>query len=296
MSISQYRKEVKQTGRDFYWHLAHSKAYVCENCGINFLSEEDKQSPILCHRCKEKERISADLAVNGIVIYNGKVVRKTLSATQAAIAFGFSDYMFRKLKRAKIIPGEQRGDTFWVDTQALDSLMRNGELTVNGEYKPITYTDLMREYQAKWYQRHKPGLTEKQRKRRCDKAWKAAHKEQINQHIRERKQADPIYKLKCQARTTIYKSFARTGNVKSERCEKLVGLSMDDFVAYLKQTYEQTYGRPWDGVADVHIDHIVPLATAQTEEDVKRLCNYTNLRLITAEDNQRKGAKLDYAI
>lgn len=158
-----------------------------------------------------------------------------------------------------------------------------------------------KELRARWYQEHKKEVLSKQRERRHsnaekDKAWKAAHKEQINQHIRERKQADPIYKLKCQARTTIYKSFARTGNVKSERCEKLVGLSMDEFVAYLKRTYEQTYGRPWDGVGDVHIDHIVPLATAQTEEDVKRLCNYTNLRLITAEDNQRKGAKLDYTI
>ena len=245
----------------------------------------------MCHRCKEKERTSADLAVNGIVIYNGKVVRKTLSATQSAIAFGFSDYMFRKLKRAKIIPGEQRGDTFWVDTQALDSLMRSGELTVKGEYRPIAHTDLIREYQAKWYQRHKPELTEKQRKRRHDKAWKAAHKEQINQHIRERKQADPIYKLKCQARTTIYKSFARTGNVKLERCEKLVGLSMDEFVTYLKETYEKTYGHPWDGIEPVHIDHIVPLATAQSEEDVMRLCHYTNLQLLTAQDNLAKGSK-----
>lgn len=232
----------------------------------------------------------------GITIYNGKRVLPQLSATQAAIAFGFSDYMFRKLKRAGIIPGEQRGDTFWVYVERLDLLMRSGQLTVDGEYKPISYTDLMREYQRKWYQRHKPELSEKQRKRRSDKKWKDAHKEQINLHIRERKQTDPIYKLKCQSRTMIYKSFARTGNVKSERCETIIGLPIDDFVSYLCGTFRNIYGREWDGAEAVQIDHIIPLATATTAEEVLRLCHYTNLRLLTAEDNQRKGAKLDYAI
>ena len=37
-----------------------------------------------------------------------------------------------------------------------------------------------------------------------------------------------------------------------------------------------------------HIDHIVPLATAQTEEDVIKLCHYTNLQLLTAKDNLEK--------
>lgn len=153
-----------------------------------------------------------------------------------------------------------------------------------------------KELRAQWYQDHKAEIRDRQRQRRSgstekDRAWRAAHREQINNHIRERKKADPVYKLKCQARTTIYKSFARTGNVKQERCEKLVGLSMDDFAAYLKRTYEQTYGIPWDGVDPVHIDHIIPLATAKSEDDVIRLCHYTNLQLLKAKDNLMKGSK-----
>lgn len=154
-----------------------------------------------------------------------------------------------------------------------------------------------KELRARWYQDHKSEVSEKQRKRRHsdaekDKAWKASHKEQINQHIRERKQADPVYKLKCQARTMIYQSFARTGNVKQERCESIVGLTIDNFIDYLRGTYEKTYGKEWDGVEAVHIDHIIPLATAQSEEDVKRLCHYSNLQLLTAQDNLKKGSKV----
>jgi hypothetical protein len=158
-----------------------------------------------------------------------------------------------------------------------------------------------KELRALWYQEHKEEIAEKRKERRTynaenNRKWKASHREQINQHEKERKQLDPVYKLKHQARNTIYHSFSRTGNAKSERCEKIVGLPIDDFVFYLKGTYREIYGKDWDGVEKVHIDHIIPLAAAATEKDVLRLCHYTNLRLITAEDNQRKGAKLNYAI
>lgn len=46
----------------------------------------------------------------------------------------------------------------------------------------------------------------------------------------------------------------------------------------------------------VHIDHIIPLATAKTEEDVIKLCHYTNLQLLKGEDNLSKGDKLDWKL
>lgn len=158
-----------------------------------------------------------------------------------------------------------------------------------------------KELRAKWYQDHKVEISAKQRERRhsnseSDKKRKAAHRDQINQHLRERKQTDPLFKLKCQARTAIYQSFARTGNVKQERCENITGLTINDLADYLCGTYEQTYGEKWDGVKAIHIDHIVPLATAKNEQDVKRLCHYSNLRLLTAEDNLKKGAKINFAV
>ena len=154
-----------------------------------------------------------------------------------------------------------------------------------------------KELRARWYQEHKAEILAKRKNNRKynaqkDKEWKDTHKEQINQHIRERKQVDPVYKLKCQARTMIYQSFARTGNVKQERCESIVGLTIDNFITYLEGTYERNYGKQWDGVEAVHIDHIIPLATAQSAEDVKRLCHYSNLQLLTAQDNLKKGSKV----
>lgn len=153
-----------------------------------------------------------------------------------------------------------------------------------------------KDLRSKWYQEHKEEVLAKQRERRKydsgkDKEWKSAHREQINQYVQRRKQCDPVYRLKCQVRNTIYRSFARTGNVKQERCEEITGISIDGLIEHLSRTFESKYGQAWDGKTAVHIDHIVPLATAKSEEDVIRLCHYSNLQLLTAQDNLKKGCK-----
>jgi hypothetical protein len=56
------------------------------------------------------------------------------------------------------------------------------------------------------------------------------------------------------------------------------------------------HGNPKDGVFDLNktwdIDHIIPITTAKTEDDVYRLNHYTNLQPLWAEDNMKKGDKL----
>ena len=71
---------------------------------------------------------------------------------------------------------------------------------------------------------------------------------------------------------------------------------MEFFAEYLLQTFKNNYGYEWNKVARVHIDHTTPLATATTEEEVSKLCHYTNLQLLKAEDNLNKKDKLDWRI
>lgn len=158
-----------------------------------------------------------------------------------------------------------------------------------------------KELRRQWYQAHKEEISAKKKQNResineAKRKYEKTHRDQINQHISERKANDPVYKLKCQARNTIYQSFIRTGNVKQERCENLTGLPLDAFAEYLLKTYQNNYGIPWDGKEAVHVDHIIPLATANSEEDVIRLCHYSNLQLLRAMDNIRKSDKLDYQL
>jgi 5-methylcytosine-specific restriction endonuclease McrA len=51
---------------------------------------------------------------------------------------------------------------------------------------------------------------------------------------------------------------------------------------------EQYCGQP------VHIDHIIPLSSAKTEDKVKKLCHYSNLQLLKPKDNLEKQVNSDY--
>ena len=116
------------------------------------------------------------------------------------------------------------------------------------------------------------------------------NKEKIKQYISS-KLKDNKYRMKKQVRNMLYDSFKRKNKIKKESAEQLLGCDLDFFISYLLETYKKNYGVDYDNKEKVHIDHIIPLATAETEEDVIKLCHYTNLQLLKAKDNLKKGAK-----
>lgn len=65
-------------------------------------------------------------------------------------------------------------------------------------------------------------------------------------------------------------------------------------VEFLKQHLEKQFknGMSWENHGKWHIDHIIPLASAKTQEKIEYLCHYTNLQPLWAKDNQSKGAKI----
>lgn len=145
-------------------------------------------------------------------------------------------------------------------------------------------------------QKHKYYLAHKEEVRRNHKD----NSQRINKCKREREnrmyREDPLFRIKKQCRNAIYKSFARKGFVKWQLAEDITGMPVSDLCDYLLKTYLELYGCEWDGKEEVHIDHIVPLATATTEEEVKKLCHYSNLQLLKAFDNLSKHDKKDYKI
>jgi len=53
-------------------------------------------------------------------------------------------------------------------------------------------------------------------------------------------------------------------------------------------------GMNWDNIGEWHIDHIIPLSSAETEQEIIKLCHYTNLQPLWAFDNISKGNRLDW--
>jgi hypothetical protein len=79
---------------------------------------------------------------------------------------------------------------------------------------------------------------------------------------------------------------------------KLTDCTMQFLRQYLESKFKS--GMTWKnhGVYGWHIDHIIPISSFDLtkEEDQRKCFHYTNLQPLWAEDNMKKGNKLNYDI
>lgn len=163
----------------------------------------------------------------------------------------------------------------------------NGDIEkARTKYKKIK----AREYKKYYYYTH-----QEQRKIK-DKLYYQKNKKIIIEKEKEKKKRNIEFKLKKQIRTMLWNSFKRNNHTKKEKSEKILGCGLDYFYKYLLQTFKDNYGYEWDKIEPVHIDHIYPISLAKNEEDITKLCHYSNLQLLKAQDNLEKNDKLDWKL
>ena len=107
----------------------------------------------------------------------------------------------------------------------------------------------------------------------------------------ERRKVDPTFRNKARARARIRKLIKSRGGSMTKRTQAILGCDYETLWEYLLFTWEHNYGKPWNG-EPYHIDHFEPLALAKTPEEVEKLCHYSNLQMLTPEDNIKKGDSL----
>ena len=132
------------------------------------------------------------------------------------------------------------------------------------------------------------------RKQRYNLENKDRLKVRKSEYIRTRRLTDPLFAFQLITRKVIERAFLRTGLRKAGRTKEILGCDVGEFKEHIERQFLN--GMSWENRSEWHIDHIIPLATAKTEEDVIRLNHYTNLRPLWADDNLRKGARIDYII
>ena len=149
--------------------------------------------------------------------------------------------------------------------------------------------NIFNERKRKFYEENK----EKEKERL--KKYKLKNQQKIKEYRKKYDNID-INKAKSKIRSSIRFSFKRKGINKSLKTEKIIGINFNDFYKYLLQTFKNNYGYEWDKEEPVHIDHIKALKYAKTEEEVIKLCHYTNLQLLKAHDNLEKSAKTNWEL
>lgn len=110
-----------------------------------------------------------------------------------------------------------------------------------------------------------------------------------------RKHAEsPIAAFIHSVRSNIGKAFIRKGWKKYSKTEALLSCSIAEFRAHIEKQFPQNM--TWENRERWHLDHIVPIASAKTIEEVAALCHFTNLRPIWKEDNLRKSSKTTHLL
>lgn len=146
----------------------------------------------------------------------------------------------------------------------------------------------------KYRESHKEYLAE------YNKKYREKNKEKLNQYWLEYKKNkyrnNNLNRFIVNTRRDITRRFTLKGFSKTGNTKTILGCDFDTFYKHLLQTYRDNYGCEWDGIEPVHIDHKKPLKYAKTEEEVKKLCHYTNLQLLKKQDNLEKAAKLDWKL
>lgn len=126
---------------------------------------------------------------------------------------------------------------------------------------------------------------------RVKKLYKLNNRENILQKKKDyyqRKKNDPIFALTKRLRQGIYRSIR---GVKLRSSLDILGCTEEKFKIHIENQF--TDDMSWDRLNEIHIDHIIPISSAETLEDVYRLNHYTNLQPLWAKDNLSKYNKID---
>ena len=132
----------------------------------------------------------------------------------------------------------------------------------------------------------------KEKVKETSKNYSKNNRSKINEYHKNRLKNDPVYKVKYNFKMALLKAFKRNGFSKNSNSVNILGCSYEELKNHIESLWEpwmswdnhglyngeEGYG--WD------IDHVKPLSTAKTEEDIIRLNHYSNLQPLCSKINR----------
>lgn len=155
--------------------------------------------------------------------------------------------------------------------------------------------------QKRWYEKHKDEVALHWRNyweankeillpRKLE--WNKANRDQINAWVRNRRKADPMFRLTNSIRSAIGRSLRQ--NKDGQHWEDLVGYTLDDLRTHLERKFLsdmtwENYGSDW------HVDHVRPVSsfyfTSPDDPDFRECWALPNLQPLWAHENHVKSSK-----
>ena len=105
-------------------------------------------------------------------------------------------------------------------------------------------------------------------------------------------QKNILKKINNRMRSNMWSAMKRQGYKKKSRTHEMLGCDFDFFKSYIEAQFKE--GMTWDNHGLWHFDHIIPVSSAKSEEELIRLNHYSNFQPLWAEENLSKSNKIEW--
>lgn len=239
-----------------------SEKQKCEECGVDFLTSNTQGTPRKhcsdnCKREARKKYLQSDHYKRLLEINLEKAKAKNREKTKL------------KIRICKKCGGEHRRLYSWYCS---DDCRREFKIAQKKAYHQMPHV----------IERRKAAEKADHRKERRNATMRL--------HLKKRRQSDPMYVAKERIRNRTKAAFLGQGFTKGCKTREMLGCTWEQFKMHIEKQF--TKGMKWSNRELWHIDHIVPLASANTIEDLERLSHFSNLRPLWAGENIEKGDKI----
>ena len=127
--------------------------------------------------------------------------------------------------------------------------------------------------------------------KRCKEYYKN-NKNKKNEYLKIKRKTDPLFKLSSNIRTRIRDSFRRNGFSKTNTTLNILGCSFEQFKTHLESKFEHWMN--WDNHGLYNgqtnfgwdVDHIIPVSSGLSEDEMIKLNHYTNLQPLCSYTNR----------
>lgn len=146
----------------------------------------------------------------------------------------------------------------------------------------------------------------KEKRKNYDKEYYIRNKEKKKKSVKEynkkRRKTDLLFKLKCNINRNIRINLKKNNHMKKSKTIEILGCSFEEFKSYIESKFETWMN--WDnhGLYNGELnygwdyDHIIPLSSAKTEEELLKLFHYTNLQPLCSKTNRNiKKGNVEYS-
>jgi hypothetical protein len=174
---------------------------------------------------------------------------------------------------------------FSKDKSSVDGLQKQCKSCKSDHFKQWKINNP--KYHKSYNKQHYVNTKEEYQKR--SKKYNTNNKERVAEYIMDRYNNDSLFKLKHLLRNNTRRYIQ---GEKSIHTEQILGCTFEQLRQHIESQWIE--GMNWDNWTQDgwHVDHIIPLASAKTEDEIYRLNHYTNLQPLWALDNKSKGASI----